>query len=62
MSESATEPRLLGLDEAFERLGIGRSKGYQLVSSGELRTVTIGRRRLVSESAIREFITKLARD
>lgn len=44
------------------RLGsIGRSKFYELVSSGELRSVKIGKRRLVPEQAICEYIARLER-
>ena len=39
--------------------GIGRSKVYELIASGELRTVKIGRRRLVPAAAIEEFIARL---
>lgn len=51
--------RLHNVDAAFERLSVSRAKGYQLLSSGALRSVTIGRRRLVPESAIIEFIERL---
>lgn len=44
------------------RLGsIGRSKFYELVASGELRSVKIGKRRLVPEQAICEYIARLER-
>ena len=41
------------------RLGVGRSKAFEVIASGELRSIKIGRRRLVSESALVEFIQKL---
>lgn len=43
----------------MERLGIGRSKTYEVLGSGQLRSVKVGRRRLVPESAIVEFIQNL---
>lgn len=43
-------------------LGIGRTKWFELIASGELRSVKIGRRRLVSEAALAEFVTKLEAD
>ena len=43
--------------EARKRLGgISNAKFYQLVNSGDLRTFRIGRRRLISRSAIRDFV------
>jgi len=51
--------KLHRLDAACDRLGIGRSKLYELMESGEIRSVKIGRNRLVPESAIVEFIERL---
>ena len=33
--------------EACQAIGLGRSKLYELIAGGQLRTTTIGRRRLV---------------
>jgi excisionase family DNA binding protein len=47
---------------ARERLGgIGRSLFWELISSKELRSVKIGKRRLVPEQAICEYIARLER-
>ncbi|UTM36624.1 helix-turn-helix domain-containing protein [Rhodococcus pyridinivorans] len=51
--------KLHRLDAACDRLGIGRSKLYELMDAGEIRSVKIGRNRLVPESAIVEFIERL---
>jgi len=51
--------RLHRLEVAQERLGVGRSKIFELMSSGQLRSVKIGRSRLIPESAIVEFIERL---
>ncbi len=45
--------------DAARSLGLGRTKTHQLVASGELRTVTIGRRRLVPRAALEEFVRRL---
>jgi excisionase family DNA binding protein len=51
--------RLLSIPEACERLGVGRNSIYQLFYQGTLRPVKIGRRTLVSDRGIDEFIIKL---
>ncbi len=48
--------RLLSIDETAAALGIGRSKTYGLIASGQLRSLKVGDRRLVSGSALRRFI------
>jgi excisionase family DNA binding protein len=53
------EARLHGLKAVQQRLNVGRSTVFALVASGELRSVKIGRRRLVPEAALVEFIENL---
>lgn len=53
-----TAERGLSVAEAAKRIGIGRSQTYELVASGELESFTIGRRRIVPESAIRTFFAR----
>lgn len=52
-------PQLHNVESVMGRLGVGRSKVFELMASGELRSVRVGRRRLVSEAAIHEFISKI---
>lgn len=58
-SAKAGEPRLHPIPAVVERLGVGRTTVFSLIESGELRSVKVGRRRLVSEAALIEFITKV---
>ncbi|MBM4726062.1 helix-turn-helix domain-containing protein [Rhodococcus hoagii] len=51
--------RLHRIDVAANRLGIGRSTLYGLMNSGQLRSVKIGKNRLIPESAIVEFVARL---
>jgi excisionase family DNA binding protein len=51
--------RLHTVEQARERLNVGRSKVFELIASGELRSVRIGRRRLIPEQAIRDFVAQL---
>jgi excisionase family DNA binding protein len=50
---------LLKVEEAAEALRIGRTVMYALISSGEIRSVLIGRSRRVSVEALREYAKKL---
>ena len=43
----------------MKRLHLGRSKTFELIATGQLRSVKIGRRRLVSEAALTEYIETL---
>ena len=52
-------PRLNQIEVAAERLGVGRSKVYELMGSGQLRSVKLGKRRLIPESALIAFIDSL---
>ena len=46
---------MLSVPEAAERLGVGTTKVKQLIASGQLASVTIGRRRLVPAENVRSF-------
>jgi excisionase family DNA binding protein len=52
-------PRLLSISLACQILGLSRTSLYELISSGRVRSVTVGRRRLVPCEAIDEFIAGL---
>jgi excisionase family DNA binding protein len=47
--------------DAARALSITRSKIFLLTASGDLRSVKIGRRRLIPVSAIREYVERLER-
>jgi excisionase family DNA binding protein len=49
------------VEEAAELIGIGRTLAYGLVSSGALRSLKVGARRLVPVTAIEEFIERQSR-
>jgi excisionase family DNA binding protein len=39
--------------------GVGRTKLFELVATGELRSVKIGRRRFIPVEAVREYVSRL---
>ena len=53
------EKLLLTIDEAAQRLGIGRSHAYVYVLRGELESVKLGRSRRVPLEAIDAFVARL---
>ncbi|GEN78973.1 hypothetical protein AFE02nite_07070 [Actinotalea fermentans] len=52
----ADERRVFSVTEAAAVLGIGRSKLYEFIAAGELRTIHIGRLCKVPVDAIDEFL------
>ncbi|WP_067466230.1 helix-turn-helix domain-containing protein [Actinomadura macra] len=50
---------VLTVDEAADRLRVSRWTLYNLIRSNQLRTVKIGRRRLVPVNALAECLDKL---
>ena len=59
-AEAVTGPRapdqLLSVDEAATTLGIGRSALYAEIQAGRIVSLKVGRRRLLSSAAIREYV------
>jgi excisionase family DNA binding protein len=50
---------LLTINEAAARLRVSRWSVYNLIRSGQLRTIKIGRRRLVPIDALNECLERL---
>ena len=50
------EKILLSVDQAAERLSIGRSLCYELVMRGDIPSLKLGSRRLVPVSALELFV------
>jgi excisionase family DNA binding protein len=58
MSPRTSVPKLAYTPhEAAEALGISRNLLYQLIGSGQLRSIKAGSRRLIPASAINEFLS-----
>ena len=52
----AVEPIAIRIPEACRMIGIGRSKLYELITSGEIETIKIGVSRLVLVSSLARFV------
>ncbi|MFC3966191.1 hypothetical protein [Nocardia jiangsuensis] len=53
--------KLLTEQEVRKLIPIGHSKYYELIGTGALRSVKIGRRRFVTEQAVTDYIAGLDR-
>jgi excisionase family DNA binding protein len=53
---------LLSPAEAAAHISIGRSKVYELMRLGQLRSVKIGASRRIPQAALADFIAALARE
>jgi excisionase family DNA binding protein len=54
-----THRLLLTVDEAADRLGLGRTKVYDLLRRGQLTSVRIGTARRVPAVALEEYVERL---
>lgn len=52
-------PVLLTVEDAAQALALGRTKVYELVESGALRSVKIGRSRRIPVRALDEFVASI---
>ena len=55
-SSALQQPIAVHIDEAVRLSGIGRTSLYTLITDGRIRTVRLGRRRLVLVESLREFL------
>lgn len=51
--------KLYGINDVMEATGLGRTTVFGLIKDGKLRSVKVGRRRLVPAAALDEFIAGL---
>ena len=47
------------IEATGKKLGTGRARVFALIAAGDLRSVKIGKRRMVSDAAIEDFIQRL---
>jgi excisionase family DNA binding protein len=53
------DERLWRPEQVAQRFEVSRSKVYELLAAGQLRSVRIGGSRRIPESAVREFLAAL---
>jgi excisionase family DNA binding protein len=57
-----TEALLVSVRDAASELGIGRDACYGLVREGRLRSISIGRKRLIPRSELAAFVAREAKE
>lgn len=55
MQNQTLKPITVTVDNAIKLSGLGRTKLYELINQGRIKTTTIGRRRLVVYSSLEEL-------
>lgn len=55
-------PLMLRPQDAAAAIGIGRTKMFELIASGEVASVLIGRCRCVPHSALQQYVLRLLAD
>jgi excisionase family DNA binding protein len=56
---ASLQRRLLPIEAVMAQLGVGRSVVFELIGTNQLRSVKIGRRRLIPQSAVDDFVANL---
>ena len=54
--DALLQPAAMSPDLAAASLGLGRTTTYRLIKEGRLRSIKVGRRRLVPEEEIARFL------
>ena len=49
---------LLSIKDTEDALSLGHTKVCELIADGDIKSIKIGRRRLIPRTAIEEFITR----
>lgn len=52
------EPIAIPPKDAFAAIGVGVTKGYELLNAGELESFTVGRARRVTTASIKAFVAR----
>ena len=54
------DPITVSVQDAVHMTGIGRSKLYEFINTGQLDTIVLGRRRFVKVSSLRALVGEAA--
>lgn len=52
------EPLAVAPKDAFAAIGVGITKGYELLAQGELQSFKVGRATRITTASIRDFVAR----
>jgi len=52
------EPLAVAPKDAFAAIGVGVTKGYELLAQGELQSFKVGRATRITTASIRDFVAR----
>lgn len=61
LTADVVERLAVGVEEAADMLGIGRSSVFALMNAGDLKSLKVGKRRLIAVAELRAFLERQAR-
>ena len=53
------EPLLVPPKSGFAAIGVGNTKGYELIAAGEIEAVKVGRATRITTASIRAYVERL---
>lgn len=56
--QQPVEPICVRVNDAARMIGVGRTKLYELISSGELETVKIGKATRITTASLRKLVDR----
>jgi hypothetical protein len=59
MGDKEVEPVAVRPKDAFAAIGVGVTKGYELIGSGELEAIKIGRATRITVASINALVARL---
>ena len=54
-------PLLHTINPACKRVGLGRTKFYELINAGEIKAIKVGQRTLIPESELQRWLARKMR-
>jgi excisionase family DNA binding protein len=58
--EHVNQTLLVTVEEAARLLGVGRTTMFELIGSGDVKSVRLGRRRLIARKSLESFVDGLS--
>jgi len=60
LTASENQTLLVTVEEAARLLGVGRTTMFELIGRGDIKSVRLGRRRLIARKSLESFVEELS--